>query len=216
MLLAIDTSTPLVSVAVCEPDDARLVAGASSQRPLAHGESLAPLVHRVLEQAGLEPGALSVIGVGTGPGPFTGLRVGLVTARMLGLALGVPVRGVCSLDVVAAQAVGSGVREPFVVVTDARRKELFHASYDEQGGRVDGPQVSRPAEVLPEGSRVLVVGPGVPVHPEAFERTAPPDRVDAAALAGLLVSGAAEVTEPEPLYLRRPDAVVPGPPKQAS
>lgn len=213
MLLAIDTSTPLVSVAVCDPGDARLLAGATSSRPLAHGESLAPLVDQVLREAGLEPSALTSIGVGTGPGPFTGLRVGLVSARMLGLALGVPVRGVCSLDVIAAQAVADGVTEPFVVVSDARRKELFHASYDASGRRVEGPHVDRPADVPGE---LLVVGPGVAAYPDAFARTAGPDRVDAAALARLLVSGGAEVTDPEPLYLRRPDAVIPGPPKRAS
>lgn len=215
MLLAIDTSTPLVSVAVCTPDDAAVLAAADSSRPLAHGESLAPLVHQVLHEAGLQPESLTLIGVGTGPGPFTGLRVGLVTARMLGLALGVPVRGVCSLDVVAAQAVAAGVTDSFVVVSDARRKELFHASYDERGRRRGGPHVDRP-EAVPGGHDVLVVGPGVRVHPDAFTRTAGPDRVEAAALARLLVTGEAEVTDPEPLYLRRPDAVVPGPPKRAS
>lgn len=215
MLLAIDTSTPLVSVAVCSPD-AEVVAAGTSTRPLAHGESLAPLVHELLADAGRSATSLTQVGVGTGPGPFTGLRVGLVTARVLGLALGVPVRGVCSLDVVAAQTVASGVDEPFVVVSDARRKELFHASYDERGRRLGGPHVDRPAVLLGGHDDLLVVGPGVSVHPDAFARTAGPDHVEAAALARLLVDGEAEVTDPDPLYLRRPDAVVPGPPKRAS
>lgn len=214
VLLAIDTSTPLVSVAVCDPADATPLARASSDRPMKHGEALAPLVQHTVERAGGRPADLTLVGVGTGPGPFTGLRVGLVTARMLGLALGLPVRGVCSLDVLAEQAVRDGVDEAFVVVTDARRKELFHASYDAKGRRVDGPHVSRPADVPASGA--LVVGPGATVYPEAFDRTSGPDRVDAAALAVLLLSGSAEVTDPEPIYLRRPDAVVPGPPKRAS
>jgi tRNA threonylcarbamoyladenosine biosynthesis protein TsaB len=217
VLLAIDTSTSLVSVAVCAATDARLLAAGSSDRPMAHGESLAPLVHSCLQRAGVRPEGLTTIGVGTGPGPFTGLRVGLVTARVLGLAVGVPVRGVCSLDVVAAQAVSAGVTEPFVVVTDARRKELFHAAYDAAGRRTHGPHVSRPGDVL-AGRRTdtLVVGPGAAVHPGAFARTSGPDRVEAATLAALLLREGAEVTDPEPRYLRRPDAVVPGPPKKAS
>ena len=213
MLLAIDTSTPLVAVAVCDPEGS-VVAAATSERPMKHGESLAPLVQETLRRAGVRPDELTTIGVGTGPGPFTGLRVGLVTARTLGLALGVPVRGVCSLDVVAAQAVAAGVDEPFVAVSDARRKELFHASYDAEGRRTAGPHVSRPEDVPAAG--LLVVGPGVPLWPGVFERTAGPEHVDAGVLGELLASGRAEVTDPEPRYLRRPDAVVPGPPKRAS
>lgn len=214
MLLALDTSTPLVSVAVCDADGIPL-ASAASERPMTHGESLAPLVHDTLASAGGGPGDVTLIGVGPGPVPFTGLRVGLVTARMLGLALGVPVRGVCTLDVLAAQAVAAGVAEPFLVVTDARRKELFHASYDESGRRTGGPAVDRPHDV-PGAPEALAVGPGASLHPDAFARTTGPDRVDAATLGALLVSGGAEVTNPDPLYLRRPDAVVPGPPKRAS
>lgn len=213
VLLAIDTSTPLVSVAVCDHEDGRVLAREASDRPMAHGESLAPLVHETLGRAGLGPAQLSAVVVGTGPGPFTGLRVGLVTGRVLGLALGVPVHGICSLDGLAAQAVASGVAEPFVVVTDARRKELFHASYDAQGRRTAGPGVSRPDDLARD---TLVVGPGAGVHPDAFSRTAGPEAIDAAALALLLVEGRAEVTGPEPRYLRRPDAVVPGPPKRAT
>ena len=213
MLLAIDTSTPLVSVAVCDHEDGRVLAREAGDRPMAHGESLAPMVRETLDRVGSGPEHLRAVVVGTGPGPFTGLRVGLVTARMLGLALGVPVHGICSLDALAAQAVAAGVAEPFVVVTDARRKELFHAFYDAQGRRTAGPDVSRPGHV-PAGT--LVVGPGVAIHPDAFGRTAGPDAVDAAALALLLVEGRAEVTGPEPRYLRRPDAVVPGPPKRAT
>lgn len=212
-MLALDTSTPLVAVAVCDRAG-HAVANATSRRPMKHGESLAPMVDDTLARAGIRADELTGIAVGTGPGPFTGLRVGLVTARVLGLALGVPVRGVCSLDVVAAQAVEAGVTEPFVVVSDARRKELFHATYDATGSRTDGPRVSRPSDVPDAG--LLVVGPGVPLYPDAFARTSGPDAVDAAALGALVVSTRAEVTDPEPLYLRRPDAVVPGPPKQAS
>ncbi len=213
MLLALDTSTPLVAVAVY--DDARDPAGAvlaslTSDQPMKHGESVAPLVERALASAGIGRGDLTAIAAGTGPGPFTGLRVGLVSARVLGLALGIPVRGVCSLDAVAASV---SVDEPFVVVSDARRKELFWASYSPDGRRLSGPDVARPADVPSDG---LVVGPGVPVYPDAFPRTAGPTSVDAGVLARVVARGEAEVTDPEPIYLRRPDAIAPGPPKKVS
>ncbi|GAA1921653.1 tRNA (adenosine(37)-N6)-threonylcarbamoyltransferase complex dimerization subunit type 1 TsaB [Nocardioides marmoribigeumensis] len=215
MLLALDTSTPLVSVAVYDDTaghEGTVLASLTSDRPMKHGESVAPLVEQALAGAGVARGDLTGIVAGTGPGPFTGLRVGLVSARVFGLALGVPVRGVCSLDAVAA-AVSSS--ESFVVVTDARRKELFHASYSSDGRRLTDPAVSRPADVLaglPEDT--LVVGPGVLVYPDAFARTGGPTTVDAAVLARLAATGA--TTEPEPIYLRRPDAVAPGPPKKVS
>lgn len=210
MLLALDTSTPLVSVAVY--DDARdaVLASLVSDNPMKHGESVAPLVERALASAGIERGDLTSIVCGTGPGPFTGLRVGLVSARVLGLALGIPVRGVCSLDAVAG-AVSSD--EPFVVVTDARRKELFWASYSSDGRRLSGPEVARPADVPGEG---LVVGPGVLVYPDAFPRTSGPTSVDAGVLARLAARGEVDVTDPDPIYLRRPDAIAPGPPKKVS
>lgn len=216
LVLVVDSSTPAVTAALAEVTAEAVVLRAErcAVDARAHGELLAPHAQAVLAEAGVRPADLGAIVAGLGPGPFTGLRVGLVTARMLGLALGVPVRGICSLDVVASQAVAAGVGEPFVVVSDARRKELFHATYDAQGRRTDGPHVSRPEDV-PAGA-LLVVGPGVPLYPDTFDRTAGPDTVDAAALGALLVSGHAEITEPEPLYLRRPDAVVPGPPKRAS
>ena len=215
VLLALDTSTPFVAVAVY--DDAAsagsadgVLASLTSDQPMKHGESVAPLVDRALASAGIGRGDLTGIAAGTGPGPFTGLRVGLVSARVLGLALGVPVRGVCSLDVVAGAVTSD---EPFVVVSDARRKELFWASYSSDGRRTSGPAVARPADVPGDG---LVVGPGLLAYPDAFTRTAGPHTVDAGVLARLVATGAAEVTGPEPIYLRRPDAVTPGPPKKVS
>ena len=218
MLLALDTSTPLVSVAVYDdtddtagPDGTVLVS-LTSDRRMKHGESVAPLVEQALSAAGVSRTDLTAIACGTGPGPFTGLRVGLVSARVLGLALGIPVHGVCSLDAVAAAVSASS---SFVVVTDARRKELFWASYSSDGRRLTDPAVSRPADVLaglPEDT--LVVGPGVLVYPDAFARTGGPSSVDAGVVARIAASGA--VTAPEPIYLRRPDAIAPGPPKKVS
>jgi len=152
--------------------------------------------------------------VGVGPGPFTGLRVGLVTARALALTLQVPVYGVCTLDVLAAQAVDeAAVAGPFLVATDARRKEVYWAAYDEQGTRLDGPHVSRPADVATDGP---VVGAGARLYPDAFPNAVGPEHPDAAVLAGVVAEERAELRDPEPMYLRRPDAREPGPPKKVT
>ena len=150
MLLAFDTATPLVTVASTTASDV-VWRAASRERPLQHGEQLAPLIDRALRETGLVRQDLTAIGVGVGPGPFTGLRVGLVTARTLGYVLEIPVYGVCTLDVLAVEAVDTrAVTGDFVVATDARRKEVYLASYDETAARLDGPAVLRPAEAATE------------------------------------------------------------------
>lgn len=216
MLLALDTSTPFVTVAVDGDPAGTRRAARTSATPMKHGELLAPLIAEVLAEAGVDRTELTELAVGVGPGPFTGLRVGLVTARTLALALGLSVRGVCSLDVLAAAAVADGVDEPFVATLDARRKELFWATYDAGGRRLGDPQVGKPevvAAALPDG---LVVGAGPQLYPQAFPRTAGPAGPDAATLARMVLAGTASLVPPDPLYLRRPDAVVPGAPKKVS
>lgn len=212
MLLAFDTATPLVTVAL--HDGTAVVAERVSERPMKHGEQLAPLIAAVLDDVGIVRQDLTAIAVGCGPGPFTGLRVGLVTARTLGYVLELPVYGVCSLDVLAAEAVSTGtVAEPFLVATDARRKEVYLASYDASGVRVEGPTVSRPADV---SSSAPVVGEGAVLYPDAFPAARGPVRPSAGWLATVVAEERAELMDPEPLYLRRPDAVAPGPPKAVS
>jgi len=212
MLLTFDTATPLVSVALHDGDD--VVLELTSDRPLQHGEQLAPLIERALAQGGLVRQDLTAIGVGIGPGPFTGLRVGLVTARTLGYALELPVYGVCTLDVLAVEAVDAGaVTGPFVVATDARRREVYLASYDADGARLEGPEVGKPADLA---SDLPVVGEGAVLYPDAFPRAVGPTRPSAGWLARVIVDERAELHDPEPLYLRRPDAVMPGTPKRVT
>lgn len=193
-VLGIDTSGVVCAgIAV----DGVVAASAVVPDTRAHAEQLLPLVQRVVAEAGLTGLAdVDRIAVGVGPGPFTGLRVGVVAAITLGEALGIPVRGVCSLDVLARQAARRSLvatSEDFVVATDARRKEWYWASYRADGERTNGPFVTSP-DALPE---LPAVGPV----------TATPIDLDAGVLAAL----AADLPDAglEPLYLRRPDAEVP-------
>lgn len=200
--LAVDTST---DVRVGLARDGIVLATGAVQDARAHAEQLMPLVTRTLAQAGLEASEVDWIVAGVGPGPFTGLRVGVVTALTLGEVLGVPVRGVCSLDVVAAQWAGSG-RSPreFVVVSDARRREVYWARYA-GGARVDGPHVTVPGHVPP----LPLAGPGAHLVGEPSG----PTGLDA----GILAAHGFDLPDAghEPLYLRRPDADVPRAPKSA-
>jgi tRNA threonylcarbamoyladenosine biosynthesis protein TsaB len=212
MLLAFDTATALVTVAL--HDGADVVVELSSEAPMKHGEQLAPLIAAALEQAGIVRQDLTAIGVGVGPGPFTGLRVGLVTARTLAFVLEIPVYGVCTLDVVAVEAVTTGtVAGDFVVATDARRKEVYLASYDADGTRLDGPVVDKPVVLATE---LPVAGEGARLYPEAFPHAVGPTRPSAGWLAHAIAEERAALLDPEPLYLRRPDAAVPSSPKPVS
>ncbi len=212
MLLAFDTATPLVTVAVHDGED--VVAELVSEQKMKHGEQLAPLIDAAMSKVGIVRQDLTAIAVGVGPGPYTGLRVGLVTARTLAFALDIPVYGVCTLDVLALEAVDTGaVQEDFVVATDARRKEVYLASYDEDGSRLEGPVVGKPAVLATE---LPVVGEGALLYPDHLPRAAGPTRPSAAWLARAVAEERAELSDPEPLYLRRPDAATPGAPKPVS
>ena len=210
MLLALDTATPRVTVALW---DDGVLDSATSETTMRHGEMLAPMVSAALDRVGAIRQDVTAVAVGVGPGPFTGLRVGLVTARTLALALDIPVYGMCTLDVLAVQAAADGVPGPFVVTLDARRKELFRAVYDESGVRVDGPDVGPPDDV-PHG--LPVVGAGPVLYPDVLPEGHGPVGPDAAWLARAVAEELAEVVDPEPVYLRRPDAAVPGPAKRVS
>jgi tRNA threonylcarbamoyl adenosine modification protein YeaZ len=181
----------------------------------AHAELLAPAVTEVLADAGASGRDLAAIVAGTGPGPFTGLRVGLMTAAAMGQALGIPTYGVCSLD-----AIGTQARATTLVAADARRKEIYWAVY--RGGvALTEPAVDRPervAELLAGSGVELAVGDGalryadvlgLPVHEEP--RYPPP--LALVELAADRVRGRAESEVLTPLYLRRPDAAQPRPPK---
>ncbi|WP_109784357.1 tRNA (adenosine(37)-N6)-threonylcarbamoyltransferase complex dimerization subunit type 1 TsaB [Mycolicibacterium brisbanense] len=198
-LLTIDTATPAVSAGVVRRADdgtATTLAERVTVDPRAHAEQLTPNVLGALSDAGLTVADLGGVVVGCGPGPFTGLRVGMASAAAFGHALGVPVHGVCSLDAIGVRTSGE-----VLVVTDARRREVYWARYRD-GVRVDGPAVNAPADVPAGADRVA----GSPEHAALFDlpRLEPvyptPDGLVAA------VGDWAEPAPLIPLYLRRPDA----------
>ncbi|WP_051215685.1 tRNA (adenosine(37)-N6)-threonylcarbamoyltransferase complex dimerization subunit type 1 TsaB [Granulicoccus phenolivorans] len=202
-VLAIDTST---DVRVAVADGPTVLARATEHDTRSHVEQLVPLIRRALEQAALDLARIDLIVVGMGPGPFTGLRVGIATAQALAIADAIPLRRVCSLDVLAL----TGVRtlspadraEGFLTCTDARRKEVYWARYDAAGVRDGEPRVG-PPDALPD---LPIIGPGVAAYPQLGNRGTV-EAVDA----GLLATRGTELPEvgASPLYLRRPDAAVP-------
>ena len=210
LVLGIDTSSDVVASSLT--DDARVVDASAQPGRQAHGELLAPGIDAMLRRSQRTPGDLTHIVVGVGPGPFTGLRVGVVTALVMGEALGLPVLGVCSLDVVALAAGHDGLDSAFSVVTDARRKEVYVARYDVEGRRLSAPVVVRPDDLDDDVRSGPVVGAGAALYSDRFADVRATASLDATALAtvsGALVRGSAtfERLEPRPLYLRRPDAV---------
>jgi tRNA threonylcarbamoyladenosine biosynthesis protein TsaB len=212
VLLAFDTSSPTVAVALYDGSD--VVAERVSEQAMKHGERLAPLIDDLMREVGVVRQDLTALAVGVGPGPFTGLRVGLVTARTLAFVLDIPVYGVCSLDVLAVEAASSGaIAGDFVVATDARRKEVYLASYDESGVRTSGPVVDKPADLA---TTLPTVGEGATLYPDHFPTGVGPTRPSAGWLARCVADERAELSDPEPLYLRRPDAATPSAPKRVS
>jgi tRNA threonylcarbamoyl adenosine modification protein YeaZ len=203
-----DSATPAITAALASVDETgvELVALRVTVDARAHGELLAPHIEAVLAHAGTKPRDLGAVVAGVGPGPFTGLRVGLVTAAAMSDALGIPAYGVCSLDAIGAAA-GPG---RILVATDARRKEVYWALYAD-GRRLTEPAVSKPAD-LPVGQADAAVGDGAlryadvlgrPVRPEPRF----PDALSLVTLAADRVLGHAPGEPLTPLYLRRPDAV---------
>ncbi|MGN6753915.1 MAG: tRNA (adenosine(37)-N6)-threonylcarbamoyltransferase complex dimerization subunit type 1 TsaB [Intrasporangium sp.] len=221
LLLAIDTSTTAITVALHDGD--RVVAEETTLDARAHAEHLAPGIERSLSAAGARPDDVTDIVVGIGPGPFTGLRVGIVTGRTFGFALGLPVRGLCSLDALGHAAWLGGHRGELLVATDARRKEVYAARYvldDAAAARVAGPVVDKAVSLPDEWRAMPTVGRGPLLYPEALRGPHGTDGADGAnrsgqlldvsagALADLAVRRLAAGTEfdgLEPLYLRRPD-----------
>lgn len=206
LVLAIDTSSAAVTAAVVDVDGV-VLAEVVTINNRGHGEYLAPAIAACLAESGATPRDLGAVVVGTGPGPFTGLRVGLVTAAVMAELLAIPAYGVCSLDAIGAAC----AEEPqLLVATDARRHEVYWARYAE-GLPTSGPAVNRPADVPVDGLSA-VAGQGVELYDFAVPRRAEryPSGLALVSCAADRIRSAAPSEPLTPLYLRRPDAVVPG------
>lgn len=218
IVLAIDTATTDLVAGLVEVSGGQPAQRAERVVPTrSHNELLVPTVQELLAEEGLEFKDLGAVVVGCGPGPFTGLRVGMATASAFGQALGIPVHGVCTHDAVAALIDA----ESSLVVTDARRREVYWAQY-RGGQRIAGPGVAAPAALrLPGGDDAdtgFVDVLSVPEH--LREKVLAEGAVAAATVTYVaprpagLVAVADLTAEPEPLvplYLRRPDAKEPAP-----
>jgi tRNA threonylcarbamoyl adenosine modification protein YeaZ len=227
LVLVLDTSTPAVTAALARISPQASPAGAASAEVVAerstvdaraHGELLAPAIEHVLTAAGARAADLTAVVAGLGPGPFTGLRVGLVTAATIGQALAIPSYGVCSLDAIGAQTTGR-----VLVATDARRKEIYWAVYQD-GARDSELGVARPVDVVAWLAGAQTAGVAATVGDGAVRYAGElglpvldaPRYPPAVALAGLAADRVRRRAPGEvltPLYLRRPDAVEPGPRK---
>lgn len=233
MILAIDTSTALTSVSVTDAAD--VIVELSHLDARKHAEVLAPMLGEVLAQ--VRRSAVAAVAVGVGPGPYTGLRVGIATATAVAAAWGLPVYGLCSLDAIAEARRDTGATGAFGVASDARRKEIYWARYDESGARLDGPRVGRLRDLdasLLSGVWIGDLGADqpnghAPVHPrsswvgrrvarllgqgarittaDATLSTHGDDRGDTADALRGM-----DLLPARPLYIRRPDAAPAGPP----
>ncbi|GAB3659003.1 tRNA threonylcarbamoyladenosine biosynthesis protein TsaB [Glycomyces tarimensis] len=207
LTLVVDTATSAVQAALVDidaDDELFLTAFRRDIDSRGHVERLTPFIEECLAETGRTARDVGAVVAGVGPGPFTGLRVGMVTAAAFADGLGIPVYGVCSLD-----GIGGNTRGRALVATDARRKEIYWAVY-ENGGRVGEPQVGKPAE-LGEVDADYAIGEGASKYADALAVPAEtdavyPDPVKLAELAAGRVRSGAPSEKLTPLYLRRPDA----------
>lgn len=223
LILALDSSA-IASVALGRLDGQTLtlLASRSTEDTRSHAEVMAPFVTEVLAEAGVTGQDIDAVITGTGPGPFTGLRAGIVTARSLAFAWNKPLYGIMSLTALAERAEGA-VRASghtrFLVASDARRKEIYSAVYEltESGYQLEsGPTVG----LASEAPDLPAYGFGTSLYPEAldtqpgFEHTQPDAAALLAAAARLGLTSLS--TDTSALYLRESDAKVPAARKKAS
>jgi tRNA threonylcarbamoyl adenosine modification protein YeaZ len=214
VLLTIDTSAG-TAVAVVDPATRAVLAERSTEDTRRHAEVIGPFLAEVLAEAGIGPDAITGVVAGMGPGPFTGLRVGIAAARTFAVARGVPFLPLVSHDAVAEDAAADGL--PLVVVTDARRREVYWTAYTASTDGADASRASRPT--------ARASGPGLAKPDDldaalgdaaAWRRvvaaTIPAGRLGLVA-ADRLASGAPFAAD-SALYLRDPDVTMPGAPKR--
>ncbi|MBV9820807.1 MAG: tRNA (adenosine(37)-N6)-threonylcarbamoyltransferase complex dimerization subunit type 1 TsaB [Actinobacteria bacterium] len=221
LALVLDTSSAAVTAGLVDFSAAapEVLAERVTVDARAHAELLTPALRDCLDSAGVRLADLAAVVAGVGPGPFTGLRVGLMTAAALADATGLPSYGVCSLDAIAAGLPDAAGSAELLVAGDARRREVYWARYS-HGRRLADPAVNKPAELIAElrgelfGRTPAMAGAGARLYAEVLGL--PLLDADYPSVAGLAGCAADRVRASAPgevlvpLYLRRPDAVEPG------
>jgi tRNA threonylcarbamoyladenosine biosynthesis protein TsaB len=215
LILAIDTALDACAAGVLDTDAGRLIARESEAMKRGHAEALMPLIARVIKQSGIGFASLDRIAVTTGPGSFTGLRVGLSAARGIALAAGKPVVGVTTLTAYAAPVVNKAGEHPVISVIDARHDHVYLQVVAGNGSSLVWPRVAPIAEAL-QAARFgapYLVGNAAKILSERWPTDAPsPVQVDAQpapdiAWVGWLGAAVSPDTAPaRPYYLRAPDA----------
>jgi tRNA threonylcarbamoyladenosine biosynthesis protein TsaB len=215
LILAIDTALDACAAGVLDTDAATLIAQESQAMKRGHAEALMPLIGRVIREAGIAFAALDRIAVTTGPGSFTGLRVGLSAARGIGLAANKPVVGLSTLTAYAAPVVGQNAAQPVISAIDARHDHVYFQVVSGDGGSLMRPRVAPIEEALGAarfGSPYLV-GNAAQILADRWPADAPPpfkiDPQPAPDITWLAWLGAAvspDIAPARPYYLRAPDA----------
>jgi len=218
LILAIDTALDACSAGVLDTDAARLIALESQPMKRGHAEALMPLIARVIKQAGIAFASFDRIAVTTGPGSFTGLRVGLSAARGIALAANKPVVGLTTLTAYAAPVVSQNGEQPVISAIDARHGQVYFQAVSGNGSALIRPGIVPIGEAL-DASRFgapHLVGNAANILAGRWPAEAlPPFKVDAqsapdiAWVAWLGAAVTADTAPARPFYLRAPDAKIP-------
>ena len=215
LILAIDTALEACAAGVLDTDAGQLIAQESQAMKRGHAEALMPLIGRVMKQSRLSFSALDRIAVTTGPGSFTGLRVGLSAARGIALAANKPAVGLTTLTAYAAPEVSEHGEHPVIAAIDARHDHVYYQVVGGDGTSLIAPQIAPISEAIAAwrfgpprlvGNAATILSQRWPAH------AAPPFKVDAQAapdIAWVAWLGAAvspESAPARPYYLRAPDA----------
>lgn len=215
LVLAIDTALDACAAGILDTDEGRLIAQETLPMKRGHAEALMPLIARVIESARIAFTVLDRIAATTGPGSFTGLRVGLSAARGIALAAGKPVVGVTTLAAFAAPVIGEDRKPPVISAIDARHDQVYFQAMRSDGAALIQPRVARIEEALAAsrfgaphlvGNAAKLLADRWPAHlppPVAVEPQAAPDIAWVAWLGAAVDPDAAP---PRPYYLRAPDA----------
>jgi tRNA threonylcarbamoyladenosine biosynthesis protein TsaB len=214
-VLAFDTALTACSAALLEDGGVRAARREDPGR--GHGERLVPMIEALLDEAEWSYQDLDLLCVTRGPGSFTGLRIGLATARGLALALALPVLGVTTLEALAA-GVAAEPGQSVLALIDARRGQLYAQAFDARGEALALPvalapeavaSLAPPAPAVLVGSGVALARPHLALQRPDLTAAAAPELPEAAlfgALAFARQSEAVRGAPPSPLYLRSPDA----------